>query len=101
VVQIRNEWVEPLDPQRVSLAQVLDELAGVLRAAGQRRWARYISDCRSRLRGSGTEKLMRAYGGMGSLNDLWIGEPRQDRFEELKQQAYAIARQLMSSPVRP
>ena len=91
MVQSPNEWAEPLAPLEQSLGLVLDELAGVLRKAGQRRWARYIGDCRSRLRGGGIDKLKRAYGGMGSLNDLWIGDPLQDRFDELKRQAHALA----------
>ena len=57
-----------------------------------------MSDCRSRLRGGGIDKLKRAYGGMGSLNDLWLSDPLQDRFEELKRQAYALATRPEATP---
>ena len=93
-----NEWADALAPPQQSLGPVLDELAGVLRKAGQHRWARYVSDCRSRLRGGGIDKLKRAYGGMGSLNDLWLGDPLQDRFEELKREAYALATRPEATP---
>ena len=55
------------------LEENLAVLAGLLAAAGEDKWHKYISDCQLRVASedySGVEKLLRAYGGMGSLNDV-------------------------------
>jgi hypothetical protein len=59
--------------QVADLEKNLAALARLLATAGEKKWHRYVADCRSRVVSgnySGVEKLLRAYGGMGSLNDV-------------------------------
>ena len=56
-----------------NLTEELSLLARLLSGAGEVRWHKYVADCRARISAgnySGVEKLLRAYGGMGSLNDV-------------------------------
>jgi hypothetical protein len=58
------------------LIAALDELITLLDLAGQPHWRDWMADARARLQRadpSGPEKILRAYGGMGSFNDLIIG----------------------------
>jgi hypothetical protein len=55
------------------LSQELATASRLLSAAGDKHWHKYVADCRARVAAgnySGVEKLLRAYGGMGSLNDV-------------------------------
>ncbi|WP_425603938.1 DUF6966 domain-containing protein [Luteimonas kalidii] len=55
------------------LEENLAAMAGLLAAAGEDKWRKYIADCQLRVASgdySGVEKLLLAYGGMGSLNDV-------------------------------
>jgi len=61
-----------MDPV-ADLKQELSLLARLLSEVGEVRWHKYVEDCRARISAgnySGVEKLLRAYGGMGSLNDV-------------------------------
>ena len=59
--------------QQTDLTEELDELVKLLATAGELRWRKFIADCRSKIASgnySGVERLLGAYGGMGSLNDV-------------------------------
>ena len=59
------------------LARVLDELATILESAAERHWRAWMLQAKARLEQSdysGIEYLLGAYGGMGSFNDLVLGQ---------------------------
>ena len=59
--------------QQADLAENLSELADLLATAGETRWRKFVVDCRSKIESGnylGVERLLGAYGGMGSLNDV-------------------------------
>lgn len=56
----------------------LDEAIGLLRDAGETHWRSWLERDRERIaKGDphGLESLLRAYGGMGSFNDLVLAQP--------------------------
>ncbi|GFM86828.1 hypothetical protein PSCICO_22270 [Pseudomonas cichorii] len=59
------------------LISVLDELIALLESDGEEHWSQWMRDARARLADSdlsGITKLRSAYGGMGSFNDLMLGQ---------------------------
>ncbi len=64
-----------MGPLTSDLLNVLDELVDVLEWDGCH-WAEWMRKSRSEIKASdfhGVERLLSAYGGMGSFNDLTIG----------------------------
>ncbi len=91
------------------LLEALDELADMLAASGEIRWAGWVAESAHRLRagdGSGLDHVLRAYGGMGSLNDVVLRtSPEVDgvgeaaarlnaRFRALKSEVFTTASEL-------
>jgi hypothetical protein len=69
---------------------------GLLHAAGEPHWARRIRQSRAEIAAGdayGLERLLGAYGGMGSLNDLHLG-PDEERLQQLLQEAWVLATDL-------
>lgn len=65
-----------MGPKTQELVQVLDELIEVLKEDNQEDWVSWMSQSRSWILASdfsGVEKVLQAYGGMGSFNDLVLG----------------------------
>ncbi|MGB0591874.1 MAG: DUF6966 domain-containing protein [Myxococcota bacterium] len=59
------------------LVQVLDELVVLLEADGEAHWSAWMRGARERIAANdlgGVHKVLGAYGGMGSFNDLIIGQ---------------------------
>ncbi|MBX8575695.1 DUF6966 domain-containing protein [Pseudomonas cichorii] len=59
------------------LIRLLDELIAVLESDDEEHWSQWMRDARARLADSdpsGITKLRSAYGGMGSFNDLMLGQ---------------------------
>lgn len=100
-----------MESSKVELLATLDELVEVLDADGAQHWSRWIQTAATRLRNgddSGVDYLLRAYGGMGSLNDLILGQTTQhgsfawkpnsvelnERFESLRSKAWQLAQHL-------
>ncbi len=57
------------------LVELLEGAANLLRRYGVEFWAKWLSDDATRIRDRdfrGVEHLLTAYGGMGSLNDVFI-----------------------------
>ncbi|GFM69257.1 hypothetical protein OH710_01415 [Pseudomonas capsici] len=66
-----------MDTKTEKLISVLDELVAVLESDGEEHWSQWMRDARTRLADSdpsGMTRLRSAYGGMGSFNDLVLGQ---------------------------
>jgi hypothetical protein len=66
-----------LGPKTQELIRVLDELAFVLESDENTYWGGWMRKARAQLLNSdysGVEYLLSAYGGMGSINDLVLGQ---------------------------
>ncbi len=103
-----------MGPKTEELIGVLDQLATLLESDGAVRWSVWMRKARARLLDSdysGIEYLLSAYGGMGSLNDLVLGQSRVDglfawrpgyvelneTFSELREHAAQLARAIRHS----
>lgn len=65
----------PISPQTRQLVNMLYSVAASLEARGENHWSRWLRGDAGRLRGgdfSGITHFLDAFGGMGSLNDLYI-----------------------------
>lgn len=93
------------------LAKVLDELASLLESDGDQHWSRWMRTARARLLDGNPDAiryLLSAYGGMGSFNDLALGQQYDkkgfswkpgavelnDRLDELRGKAYELAQRM-------
>ena len=103
-----------MDSTIKELIETLDELAELLDSDGASRWGSWMSTSAQRLGNgdlSGVEHLLRAYGGMGSINDLILGQTTQngsfawkpgyvalnERFESLRNKAWRLAQHIRRS----
>ena|SRR5690348_9237122 len=103
-----------MDSTIKELIETLDELAEVLDSDGASRWSSWMRTSAQRLGNgdlSGVEHLLRAYGGMGSINDLILGQTTQngsfawkpdyvalnERFEALRSKAWQLAQHIRRS----
>lgn len=97
-----------MGPKTEELINVLDELASILEADGNPHWGDWMRKAQVLLLNSnysGIEHLLSAYGGMGSLNDVVIGQGYTDgaltwkpghmalneKFASLSSRAYELA----------
>lgn len=97
-----------MGPKTEELIFILDQLIAVLESDGDTHWSAWMHKARTRMLGSdfsGVEYLLSAYGGMGSLNDLVLGQSYVDstfswkpgyvelneKFIELRDKAYQLA----------
>ncbi|MBJ9975229.1 hypothetical protein IAE35_05550 [Pseudomonas sp. S75] len=93
------------------LIDVLERLALLLESDGDQHWSQWMRRARSRLLEgdlSGARYLLSAYGGMGSFNDLILGQhydsqgfswkpghiALNDELDALRGEAYCLAQQL-------
>jgi hypothetical protein len=92
-----------LHPDVARLAGTLEAMTTLLKLHGDNGWADQIERCRSSIAQSdyhGVDRLLRLYGGMGSLNDVILQSdgvaPADDneRFEALRTDAWEQARAL-------
>ncbi|KAF1725771.1 DUF6966 domain-containing protein [Pseudoxanthomonas japonensis] len=103
-----------MDSSTKELITTLEELAMLLESDGDRHWSAWMRRAKSRLENldySGAEYLLSAYGGMGSFNDLILGQTQIDgqlawkaghielngRFDELRYKASGLARRIQKS----
>jgi len=101
-----------MGPKTEELIGVLDQLVMLLESDGDTHWSAWMRKSRARLMDSddsGIEYLRRAYGGMGSFNDLVLGQDQveggfrwkpgyaelNERFCELRDQAALLAETIM------
>ncbi|MBN3494743.1 DUF6966 domain-containing protein [Vibrio neptunius] len=85
-----------MGPKTKELIDVLDRLIQMLDGDGQEHWCDWMSQARNWLLESdfyGVEKVLLAYGGMGSLNDVYLSQiTRQNEvFSELRTRAWELA----------
>ncbi len=93
------------------LQQVLSEIISVLEEDGETDWRMYMQSVRTQLESGdlrGVRTLLGAYGGMGSFNDLVIGQSvdegqvrwreghvaLNDRLDGLRTHAYELAQEI-------
>lgn len=94
---------------KTKLLQVLDELIKLLNSDGQKHWVSLMTSIKNTLlkdESAGTRALLGAYGGMGSLNDLILGQRNSGKqineqelnrkFMVLTSEAYDLATRLRS-----
>ena len=70
-----------MGPKTTELVDVLEELIMLLNSDNESHWAKWMDQARTRIVASdysGIEKLLQAYGGMGSFNDLMLGDYEED-----------------------
>lgn len=66
-----------MGPKTQELVSVLDKLAALLDGDGGRHWSAWVRKAKAHLLNSdysGIEYLLSAYGGMGSINDVVLGQ---------------------------
>ncbi len=71
----------PVGAKALALVGVLDELVSLLQADGENHWSLWMREASHRIRANefrGIKKVLGAYGGMGSFNDLIIGQSSVD-----------------------
>lgn len=105
-VPVRRRRPRRPDPCRADLGAAGGDLAELPRRYGEGHWADRITDAIRRINDgdlSGVDYLLRAFGGMGSLNDLLIHEanghsiaavdvgPVNDRLDELRTRVYSLS----------
>lgn len=101
-------------PKMRKLIAMLEQATQFLRECDENNWATWLADCAARLRRhkiEGIERLLDAYGGMGSLNDLLLhpinghrlkeSEVGQfnDRLQEIRTSLYDLAKEIRSEAV--
>ncbi len=70
-----------MGPKTTKLIRTLEEIVELLESDEQTHWSEYMSTARQLLLTAdyaGVEHLLRAYGGMGSFNDLILGQEMID-----------------------
>lgn len=103
-----------MDTTTEELIETLDELAQILESDDAHHWGSWMRSAATRLKNgdfSGVDQLLRAYGGMGSLNDLILGQTTHDgafawklghldlneRFDSLRSKACQLAQHIRRS----
>ncbi|TMN24282.1 hypothetical protein [Pseudoxanthomonas sp. X-1] len=103
-----REVPPPADASLQPIIDVLDALIQVLEQDGDTHWSAWMRRAKSRLAQGddrGADDLLGAYGGMGSFNDLILGQSYQDgrfawkpgyadlneRFDALRGRAWELA----------
>lgn len=100
-------------PKTKELIEVLGELAALLESDGDTHWSSWMLRAQSRLKHSeysGVEYFLSAFGGMGSFNDIILGQCTQngafawrpgykkinEQFEKLRTKAWELATKIKS-----
>ena len=103
-----------MDPTIEELIKTLSELAEVLDSDGASRWSSWIRTAAQRLDkgdSSGVDYLLGAYGCVGSINDLILGQTTHngtfawklghvalnERFESLRNKTWQLAQHIRRS----
>ena len=82
---------------RAQLLDALAEAVPLLRAHNEDRWASWLETDAARISDGddyGLDHLLQAFGGMGSLNDLALPGPDDDRLWSLRERMWSSARAL-------
>lgn len=103
-----------MGPKTTKLVGLLDSAAAVLRSCGEEHWASWLERDAVLMQAGdfeGVEHFLRAFGGMGSINDLVLYpinghrvaeldvDAINERFQTLLSQASELARQVRNEAV--
>lgn len=84
-----------MGPCTAQLIKILHLQVDLLQGHGERHWSAELAKCLTMIQSSdysGVERLLAMYGGMGSLNDLVLGDADIDnKLYELRSEAYELA----------
>ncbi|MBT4713236.1 MAG: hypothetical protein HOB84_00505 [Candidatus Marinimicrobia bacterium] len=88
-----------MGPRTKELISTLDELIMILKVDNNTHWAKWMQTAQSSLLESdyyGIEKLLSAYGGMGSFNDVSLSRitRKNESFSKLQTKAYELATEI-------
>jgi hypothetical protein len=88
-----------MGPKTKELIEVLDRLVQMLDDDGQEHWCDWMSQARTWLIESdfnGIEKVLLAYGGMGSFNDIYLSKLTRKNhcFSVLRTRAWELATEI-------
>lgn len=88
-----------MEPKTKELIEVLEELIDMLDADGQENWSEWMTQSRKWIIASdfsGVEKVLGAYGGMGSFNDAYLSKITRSNeiFSELRSRAWKLATEI-------
>ncbi len=83
-----------LHPKVQQFVEMLDEASRRLRLEGEVFWAEWMEEAARRTRKrdlGGVQKALQGYGGMGSFNDLILGDKR---LQKLRSEIWKLGREL-------
>ena len=85
-----------MGPKTQKLIETLDKIICILDEDGQEHWCQWMDQAREYLLASnfsGVEKVLNAYGGMGSFNDVYLNKitRKNKNFSELQTLAWELA----------
>lgn len=88
-----------MGPKTKKLTNVLSEIIEILDEDGQLHWSKWMAQAKSRIEASdfsGIEKVLGAYGGMGSFNDICLKRTtrKNENFDQLQSQAWSLATEI-------
>lgn len=99
-----------MGPKTKQLVELLDRLIEILEEANEPSWVDFFSKAKRRINNSdfsGINKILGAYGGMGSFNDLVIGYSMKgpdnnyininDELDELRRTIYSLTQEIKRS----
>ena len=88
-----------MGPKTKQLTVVLEKLILILNEDKEHHWASWMSQAKSRITSSdysGIEKVLGAYGGMGSFTDVRLEKISRsnEHFSELRSEAWRLATEI-------
>ena len=88
-----------MGPKTEKLIKVLDQLVEILNIDNDLHWKNWFKQANERLMTSdfsGIEKVLSAYGGMGSFNDFYLGDEASSKkkFNKLRAEAWRLAKDI-------
>lgn len=91
-----------MGPKTQELVHILQLIISILEADEETHWSAWMRQVKSRIEVSdysGIEKLLLAYGGMGSFNDFCLKKNTKENssFSELQSKAWSLATEIRHS----
>ncbi len=91
-----------MGPKTQELLHILQLIISILEADKEIHWSAWMKQVESRIEAadySGVEKLLLAYGGMGSFNDFCLKKITKENsnFSELQNKAWELATEIKHS----
>jgi hypothetical protein len=106
-----------MGPKTRRLIEILDQIVAILDADGEKQWRKSMASAQSQLaKGdlSGVDQVLGGFGGMGSFNDLVVGQSHINgqfcwkegaqeanaRLDDLRAEAFRVASFIRHNPDR-